>query len=88
MLEVTSKTDEGITLDFEVDDLSITLRSYLEEHGFHIDDIVEVAADRLDLEVILERFINLPGIPVNKLRHPVRMSWFGDHAKFIIANWT
>lgn len=49
-------------------------------------ETVCVMADGDELMCILHRFQNLPRISPEAKRQLGPWSWFGDHAKFIIAN--
>ena len=47
-------------------------------------DVESVFADGHELDYIERRFENLPRLAAGFRRYA---TWFGDHAKFIVANW-
>ena len=66
-----------------------------QEKEFHVGDkiprlftkdlislVEEVQADGDELQYILESFNNLPKAGFRRVQR-----WFGDNAKFIVANW-
>ena len=50
------------------------------------DLVQSVLADGIELVHILNKFTGIPFAGLNDV--PTNMSWFGDDAKFIVANWT
>lgn len=53
------------------------------------DLVLSVIADGAELAHILQNFTGLPVAKINNdLTAQTDMRWFGDDAKFIVANWT
>ena len=51
--------------------------------------VLSVIADGAELQHILKNFTGLPIAKINDdLTTQTEMRWFGDDAKFIVANWT
>jgi hypothetical protein len=59
------------------------------EPRFSLENIILIKASERELEYIYRTFIGVPHLTIR--RHEDRckeeVTWFGDHAKFIIANW-
>jgi hypothetical protein len=70
---------------------SVTTYGLPSKSGVDANTVTSVSADGHELAMILTKFRNLPVLTVDHnmpdgTARGYMMTWFGDHAKFIVAN--